>query len=143
MRLHPGVAPEVRRRRGTALTWIVTGGGGYIGAHVVELLREQYEVVVFDDLSTGCRERLTEDVPFVEGSVTDRCQLGRLFERYPASGVIHLAARKVVSDSVHQPDLYAEVNLTGVENMVAAMRGVGARRLLFASSAAVYGQNGS
>jgi UDP-glucose 4-epimerase len=125
------------------LTWIVTGGAGYIGAHVVHLLRERHEVVVFDDLSAGRRERLPEDVPFVRGSVTDRDALDRLFERYPPSGVIHLAARKVTSDSVHQPELYAVVNVTGLENVVAAMRQAGVQRLLFASSAAVYGDSGS
>jgi UDP-glucose 4-epimerase len=108
------------------LTWIVTGGAGYIGAHVVHLLRERHEVVVFDDLSAGRRERLPRDVPFVRGSVTDRDALDRLFERYPPSGVIHLAARKVTSDSVHQPELYAAVNVTGLENVVAAMRQAGA-----------------
>jgi UDP-glucose 4-epimerase len=125
--------------KGSALTWIVTGGAGYIGAHVVHRLRPERDLVVFDDLSTGRADRVPGDVPVVQGSVTDPEQLRRLFAAHPAEGVIHLAARKAVGQSVHDPDSYERHNVTGVRNLLAAMRNAGIPRLLFASSAAVYG----
>jgi len=120
----------------------VTGGAGYIGAHVVHLLRERHRVVVFDDLSGGRLDRLPEDVPVVKGSVTDESELARLFDHYHPDGVIHLAARKVASESVLDPGLYEQVNVGGVERLLAAMRRAGIGKLLFASSAAVYGDSG-
>ena len=112
------------------MTWIVTGGAGYIGAHVVHLLRERRQVVVFDDFSTGRPDRLPPDVPVVKVSVTDRDDLDRLFAQHRAAGVIHLAACKIVGAP-------AEDNVDGVESLVSAMRRARVRRLLFASSAAV------
>ncbi|WP_433828229.1 NAD-dependent epimerase/dehydratase family protein [Actinoplanes sp. CA-015351] len=120
-------------------TWIVTGGAGYIGAHVVHRLRDRCDVVVLDDLSTGNRDRLPPDVPLVEGSVTSRDDLDRVLRRYPADGVVHLAARKLAGESQRLQELYEAVNVTGVRHLLEAMRQAGVGRLLQASSAAVYG----
>ena len=124
------------------MTWIVTGGAGYIGAHVVHRLHRQHEVVVFDDLSAGRLDRLPPAVPLVKGSVTSRDDLDRLFRRYPADGVIHLAAVKSVDESVRDPQLYQRVNVDGVRELTGAMRRAAVSRLMFASSAAVYGDTG-
>jgi UDP-glucose 4-epimerase len=120
------------------LTWIVTGGAGFIGAHVVHLLSASYDVVVFDNLSTGRLERVPVGVPVVKGSVASPDDLARLFAQYPAAGVVHLAARKFAPDgSGFRPD-----NVDGVRNLVDAMTRADVDRLLFASSAAVYGESG-
>jgi UDP-glucose 4-epimerase len=122
------------------VTWIVTGGAGYIGGHVVHRLRAAgHDVVVFDDLSTGRRERLPQGVELVRGSVTDPGSLARLFAGREVAGVIHLAALKSVAESVALPERYERNNVGGVRNLLAAMGASGVRRVLFSSSAAVYG----
>jgi UDP-glucose 4-epimerase len=126
------------------LTWIVTGGAGYIGAHVVHLLRARgHSVVVFDNMSTGEPGRVPAGVPVIRGSVTDTDALDRLFADHPADGVVHLAGRKSPADSADEPDPYSDANVVGVERLLAAMTGAGVGRLLFASSAAVYGDTGA
>ncbi len=122
------------------MTWLVTGGAGYIGGHVVRALRAAgYPVVVLDDLSTGRPERLPGDVSLVVGSVTDRSAVAGVLCRYPVDGVVHLAARKSVAESVARPDWYHRENVGGVVALLDAMAQAGVSRLLFSSSAAVYG----
>jgi UDP-glucose 4-epimerase len=121
----------------------VTGGAGYIGAHVVRLLLARHDVVVFDDLSTGRLDRLPSNVPVIKGSMTSQDDLATLFERHHADGVIHLAANKTVGESVRDAGPYWQENVEGVKHLLAAMRRAGVGRLLFASSAAVYGDTGT
>ncbi|HEY2669719.1 MAG TPA: UDP-glucose 4-epimerase GalE [Rugosimonospora sp.] len=122
------------------MTWLVTGGAGYIGGHVVRCLRGAgYQVVVLDDLSTGRPERLPDDVALVVGAVTDRSLITDVLRRHRIDGVVHLAARKSVSESVARPDWYHRENVGGVVALLDAMAGAGVSRLLFSSSAAVYG----
>jgi UDP-glucose 4-epimerase len=120
------------------VAWVVTGGAGYIGAHVVWALRPTHDVVVFDDLSTGRLERLPGDVPLVKGSIGDPDHVDRLLRDHPVDGVVHLAARKAVSESVADPAAYGR-DTDGVRNLLRAMTAAGVDRLVFASSAAVYG----
>lgn len=120
------------------MAWVVTGGAGYIGAHVVRALRPAHDVVVLDDLSTGRLERLPGDVPLVKGSVGDPGDVDRLLRDHPVDGVIHLAARKAASESVGDPAAYGR-DVGGVRNLLRAMTAAGVDRLVFASSAAVYG----
>jgi UDP-glucose 4-epimerase len=126
------------------MTWLVTGGAGYIGAHVVQRLRaDGHAVVVLDDLSTGRADRLPDDVPLVVARVTDRRALAAALRRYPVTGVVHLAARKSPAESVARPNWYHRENVGGVAALLEAMAGAGVRRLLFSSSAAVYGVPGT
>jgi len=121
---------------------LVTGGAGYIGAHVVRLLQERGEdVVVVDDLSTGRADRVG-DATLVELDVADgeaQQVLERVLTERAVTGVIHFAARKQVGESVERPAWYYQQNINGLANVVAAMGGAGVDRMIFSSSAAVYG----
>jgi UDP-glucose 4-epimerase len=122
------------------MIWLVTGGAGYIGGRVVRRLREAgHTVVVFDDLSTGLRARVPSDVTFVRGAVTDYQATQAVFSRFAIQGVVHLAARKSVSESVLRPEYYWQENVGGLSTLLSVMHQAGVRRLLFSSSAAVYG----
>ncbi|CCB76932.1 MULTISPECIES: UDP-glucose 4-epimerase GalE [Streptomycetaceae] len=122
------------------MTWLITGGAGYIGAHVVRaMVRAGERVVVLDDLSTGIPERLPEEVPLVRASVLDRAALDRAFAEHEVTGVVHLAAKKQVGESVEQPLRYYRENVHGLEVLLGACADAGVRRFVFSSSAAVYG----
>ncbi|WP_405406556.1 UDP-glucose 4-epimerase GalE [Streptomyces sp. NBC_01104] len=122
------------------MTWLITGGAGYIGAHVVRAMTAAGErVVVLDDLSTGNPERLADDVPLVRGPVADRALLDRVLAEHEVTGVVHLAAKKQVGESVEEPLLYYRENLGGLNVLLEAVAAAGVRSFLFSSSAAVYG----
>lgn len=117
---------------------LVVGGAGYIGSHVVKsLLDEGMDVRVFDDLSTGQRINLFPKAEFVEGSILDKNALEKAMQG--VDGVVHLAAKKAVGESMEHPELYAENNLIGAVNLLNAMVKQGVKYLVFSSSAAVYG----
>jgi UDP-glucose 4-epimerase len=120
------------------MTWLVTGGAGYIGLHVVAALRAAgHEAVVLDDLSTGRGHLL--DVPLVEGSVHDADLLRATITGHDVRGVVHLAAKKQVGESVERPLHYYRENVDGLLTLLEVMRGTGVDLLVFSSSAAVYG----
>ena len=122
------------------MTWLITGGAGYIGAHVVRAFRAAGEVcVVLDDLSAGVRSRVPNDVPFVQADVLDADALDRLFAEYAIEGVVHLAGKKSVPESVLQPDLYKRINTDGTKSLLEACLRHQVRHIVFSSTAAVYG----
>ncbi|WP_250293228.1 UDP-glucose 4-epimerase GalE [Streptomyces atroolivaceus] len=122
------------------MTWLITGGAGYIGAHVAKAMTGAGErVVVLDDISTGIEARLPADVTLVRGSASDRDVLDRVLAEHAVTGVVHLAAKKQVGESVEKPLLYYRENVTGLSVLLEAVVAAGVRRFLFSSSAAVYG----
>ncbi|MET9117075.1 UDP-glucose 4-epimerase GalE [Streptomyces longwoodensis] len=122
------------------MTWLITGGAGYIGAHVVRAMAGAGErVVVLDDLSSGVPGRLPADVPLVPGPLSDGALLERTFAEHAVTGVVHLAARKQVAESVAQPTRYYRENVGGLATLLDAVAAAGIGRFLFSSSAAVYG----
>ncbi|MFF2331455.1 MULTISPECIES: UDP-glucose 4-epimerase GalE [unclassified Streptomyces] len=122
------------------MTWLITGGAGFIGAHVVRAMREAGEsVAVYDDLSTGDRSRVPADVPFVRGSTLDEARLKETLSEIPVHGVVHLAAKKQVAESVERPLHYYRENVQGLQTLLEAVAGSDVRAVLFSSSAAVYG----
>jgi UDP-glucose 4-epimerase len=123
------------------MTWLLTGGAGYIGAHIIRAFREVgLDVVVLDDLSTGIRENVPDDVPFIDASVEDATAVRKALREHAVTGVLHLAAKKAVGESVEQPLLYWGDNVGGTRAVLQACLDEGVDRVLFSSSAAVFGE---
>ncbi|MFF4367376.1 UDP-glucose 4-epimerase GalE [Streptomyces sp. NPDC001594] len=122
------------------MTFLITGGAGYIGAHVVRaMLLAGQRVVVFDDLSTGREDRVPEGVPLVTASVLDRLALDQAIAEHKITGVVHLAGKKQVGESVEKPLYYYHENVEGLQVLLGAVAAAGIRNFLFSSSASVYG----
>jgi UDP-glucose 4-epimerase len=119
---------------------LVTGGAGYIGSICSAVaLAAGHQVTVLDNLSKGHRQALPPGAELVEGDLLDPPVLGALMQN-GFDAVFHLAALIVVPESVSRPELYYRNNVVGTLNLVDAMRGAGVRRLVFSSTAAVYGE---
>lgn len=119
---------------------IVTGGAGFIGSHVVRALKDRgVPVVIFDSLIGGSPENIPSDVPLIVGDIRDPKALAVAFE--DASHVVHLAALISVPESMRDPESTHEVNVVGTQNVLDAARSANAKRVVYASSAAVYGND--
>jgi UDP-glucose 4-epimerase len=122
------------------MNWLITGGAGFIGAHVVRAMTgDGHAVTVLDDLSTGDPSRLPAGVPLVPGSTLDRPLLDRVLAEHRIDGVLHIAAKKQVGESVEKPLEYYRENVEGLRTVLEAAAQAGVRRFLLSSSAAVYG----
>ena len=128
---------------------LVTGGAGYIGSHTVKALAaEGYDVVIYDNLSTGhagAASRLQAAFParvirFVQGDVLDRALLDKTLRESGAAAVMHFAARLLVSESVREPLGYYQTNVVGALTVLGAMAHAGIRRFVFSSTAATFGE---
>ena len=118
---------------------LVTGGAGYIGAHTVHLLRKHgHEVVVVDDLSRG-HEHNVASVPFHRVTLLDTDALTRVLTQARCEAVIHFAAYIAVGESTQKPELYFTNNVSGSLSLLTAMERAGVNRIVFSSTAAVYG----
>jgi UDP-glucose 4-epimerase len=128
-------------------TLLITGGAGYIGSHaIVELLQAGYDVVCIDNYVNSSPEALRRveriagrRVTQVDGDVRDAATLDRIFAQHAIDGVIHFAALKAVGESVARPLAYYDNNVGGALALLAAMEHAGVRRIVFSSSATVYG----
>lgn len=129
------------------MTILVTGGAGYIGSHtVLELLQQGTDVVVLDNLSNSSNESLArvkqitgKDVTFYQGDILDRACLDKIFSEHTIDSVIHFAGLKAVV----KPIEYYQNNVQGTLTLVDAMRDAGVFKLVFSSSATVYGDPAS
>lgn len=128
-------------------TTLVTGGAGYIGSHtLIELINNNFEVVVIDNLANSSRESLRRveqitghEIPFIEADVRDQSALDDIFTTYSIDSVIHFAGLKAVGESVAKPLEYYDNNLVSTLALLEAMREHNVKQLVFSSSATVYG----
>ena len=122
---------------------LVTGGAGFIGSHLLQLLQGQQgvEVVVYDNLSSGRREHVPKAIRLVEGDVRDAEGLANLFASEAFDSVVHLAAQTMVPYSLSHPEEDCQINLLGLINILECCRKYAVKHIVFSSSAAVYGDN--
>ena len=122
---------------------LVTGGAGFIGSHLLQLLQGQQgvEVVVYDNLSSGRREHVPKAIRLVEGDVRDVEGLANLFASEGFDSVVHLAAQTMVPYSLSHPEEDCQINLLGLINILECCRKYAVKHIVFSSSAAVYGDN--
>jgi UDP-glucose 4-epimerase len=119
---------------------LVTGGAGYIGSHAVLALKDSgWPVAVVDDLSTGTREVIPEDVPFYQGNVADRALIDRIFKERQIEAIMHFAGSIVVPESIEQPLKYYANNTLASHALISAAVQAGVKHILFSSTAATYG----
>ena len=134
------------------MTTLITGGAGFIGSHLVEkLLSEGHEVVCLENFGTLYdptirmenirRAWALKNFMLIEGNIRDTSALERSFEGKQIDLVVHLAARAGVPPSIQQPELYYDVNVSGILRLLEAMRLFGARKMVFGSSSPVYGNS--
>ena len=121
-------------------TWLLTGGAGYIGPHIARsFLASGRKVVILDDLRNGFVENVPDGVALIEATTLDGDAIEQALREYRVDGVVHLAALKAVGESVEHPLRYYRQNLDGMLTLLERMEAVGVRKMVFSSSAAVYG----
>jgi UDP-glucose 4-epimerase len=119
---------------------MVTGGAGYIGSHMVKMLIEhEVDVVVFDNLSSG-NTTIASDVPLVQADINNRSDVVRALKEHRVDAVMHFASLIQVGESICKPQDYYQTNLCGTLNLLSAMRETNVQRLIFSSTAAIFGE---
>ena len=125
------------------MTVLVTGGAGYIGSHTVRVLRSlDHRVVVIDTLERG-RETALLGAPFVQGDIADEALVERVMREHAVTDIVHFAAYKSAGESMHMPGMYWQNNVQGTVHLLEAAVRCGVSRIVFSSSAAVYGNPAS
>ena len=121
---------------------LIIGGAGFIGSHLVDLLNNnnEHELVVMDNLSSGSRDNIPQTVKFYEMDIRNN-DLDKIFNEYHFDVVINLAAQTMVPYSLEHPDEDADINILGLINVLNCCRKHSVQRVIFSSSAAVYGNN--
>lgn len=118
---------------------LVTGGAGYIGSAAVKaLIEEGHEVVVIDNLSKGKKELVNDNAAFYQGDLLNKDFLNKIFSEHQINAVMHFASHKAAGESMEVPEKYSE-NITGTINLLNAMTKFNVKKIIFSSSAAVYG----
>lgn len=118
---------------------LITGGAGYIGSHTVRLLQEKgFDVVVYDNLIKGHKDSV-KNCPLIIGDIFDKEQLGDTLDKYSIDSVIHFAAFSLVGESMENPNIYYNNNVAGTLSLLNTMLEHGVNKIVFSSTAAVYG----
>ena len=123
------------------MKYIVTGGAGYIGSHMVKLLQEHnHEVAVIDNFSTGNRDSII-DCEIKEIDIINKSAIESFLSKRNFDGVFHFAAKSIVSESFKFTEIYKKNNIDGTKNLIESMKTNNINKLIFSSSASVYGNN--
>jgi len=126
------------------VTWLVTGGAGYIGSHVVRsFLHAGIPAVVLDNFVTGRRDFVPQGVPLIEASLSDTPAVSAALKEHAVTGVMHIAGFKFAGISVEDPFLAYDNNVSGTMSLLRAMENSGVSRIVFSSSSSVYGNAAS
>jgi UDP-glucose 4-epimerase len=128
-------------------TWLLTGGAGYIGAHVADaFLASGKDVVIYDSLYQGLESRIeylrkkyNKEIPLIVADIRDTAKFEEVLTTYKPYGIVHTAALKAVGESMEKPDEYFEVNFHATTNMLELITKHGIKNFIFSSTAAVYG----
>ena len=131
----------------TQETWLLTGGAGYIGAHIAdEFIRAGKSVVIYDSLYQGLEHRISYlrtkhniDIPLIKADIRDYNEIEGVIRKYKIDGIVHTAALKAVGESMEKPDEYFEVNLTATNELIDIAKRNNVKKFIFSSTAAVYG----
>jgi UDP-glucose 4-epimerase len=131
----------------TQETWLLTGGTGYIGAHIAdEFIRAGKSVVIYDSLYQGLEHRISYlrtkyniDIPLIKADIRDYNEIEGIIRKYKIDGIVHTAALKAVGESMEKPDEYFEVNLTATNELIDIAKRNNVKKFIFSSTAAVYG----
>ena len=131
----------------TPQKWLITGGAGYIGAHVADaFLADGKDVVIYDSLYQGLESRIEylrkkhgKEIPLIVADIRDTVKFEEVLAEYAPDGVIHTAALKAVGESMEKPDEYFEVNYGATAKMLESLTKYETRNFIFSSTAAVYG----
>ena len=122
------------------MTIMITGGAGYIGSHTARLLSERgYDIVIYDNLSTG-HKKAVEGLPFVHGDINDTNLFSKTINDFHITDVIHFAASSTVGESMKDPQQYYLNNVVGTLSLLDTLLACKVERIVFSSSAAVYGE---
>ncbi len=131
----------------TQETWLLTGGAGYIGAHIAdEFICAGKSVVIYDSLYQGLESRITYlrtkhnlDIPLIKADIRDYNEIEGVIQKYKIDGIVHTAALKAVGESMEKPGEYFEVNLTATNELIDIAKRNNVKKFIFSSTAAVYG----
>jgi UDP-glucose 4-epimerase len=131
----------------TPQKWLITGGAGYIGAHVADaFLSSGKEVIVYDSLYQGLESRIqylckkyNKEIPFIVADIRDAARFDNVLDTYKPIGIVHSAALKSVEESTKRPEEYFEVNFHATKSILGMAKKHNIKRFIFSSTAAVYG----
>jgi UDP-glucose 4-epimerase len=123
------------------MTWLITGGAGYIGSHVAKTFIEKGEnIIIIDDFSSGSKDRLPRDIQSFDCDIRNKQAVSEILRKNPIEGVIHLAAKKSLPESFKLPKLYFEINAQATLDLLELAKIYKIENFIFSSTSAVYGE---
>ena len=118
---------------------LITGGAGYIGSHISEILiKKKKKIFILDNLSTGHKRLINKKAKFILGDITNKNKVKKIFKKYKIDSVIHLAAALSVGESQKKPNKYKWINIEGTKRLLSSIKNSNVKNIIFSSTCAVY-----